>query len=92
MTRTVAGLIEAGLADKVPDALDGRSSLIVATAGARALLEEIRNERAAMLAERVAKLSPENYAVLAAAIPVLEKLAEEEGAAPAAAKAAQRPA
>lgn len=92
MTRTVAGLIEAGLADKVPDALDGRSSLIVATTGARALLEEIRNERAAMLAERVAKLSPENYAVLAAAIPVLEKLAEEEGAAPAAAKAAQRPA
>ncbi|HEY3871753.1 MAG TPA: MarR family transcriptional regulator [Actinocrinis sp.] len=80
MTRTVAGLIEAGLADKVPDPLDGRSSLIVATAEARALLEEVRTERAAMLTERVGRLSANDYAVLAAAIPVLEKLAEEEGA------------
>jgi DNA-binding MarR family transcriptional regulator len=92
MTRTVAGLIEAGLADKVPDPLDGRSSLIVATAEARALLEEVRNERAAMLAERVSRLSAQDYAVLAAAIPVLEQLAAEEAPAPAAARAAQRPA
>lgn len=91
MTRTVAGLIEAGLADKVPDPLDGRSSLIVATAAARALLEEVRTERTAMLTERVGRLGPQDYAVLAAAIPVLEQLAAEEGPAPAAARSAQRP-
>jgi DNA-binding MarR family transcriptional regulator len=77
MTRTVAGLIEAGLADKVPDPLDGRSSLIVVTESARGLLAQVRTERAAELTERMQRLTPQQYAVLSAAIPVLELLAED---------------
>lgn len=78
MTRTVAGLIEAGLVAKIPDPEDGRSCHIVATPAAHVLLEKVRSERAAMLAERAARLTPEQYATLVAALPVIEQLAEED--------------
>jgi len=78
MTRTVSGLIEAGLVEKIPDPDDGRSCHIVVTASARALLEKVRTERTALLAERVARLTPQQYATLVTALPVLEKLAEED--------------
>ena len=77
MTRTVSGLVEAGLVQKIPDPDDGRSCHIVVTEAARTLLEKVRTERSAMLAERVARLSPEQYETLVAALPVLEQLAEE---------------
>jgi len=77
MTRTVSGLVEAGLVQKIPDPEDGRSCHIVVTESARTLLEKVRTERSAMLAERVARLSPDQYATLVAALPVLEQLAEE---------------
>jgi DNA-binding MarR family transcriptional regulator len=77
MTRTVSGLVEAGLVQKIPDPEDGRSCHIVVTEAARTLLEKVRTERSAMLAERVARLSPEQYATLVDALPVLEQLAEE---------------
>jgi len=77
MTRTVSGLVDAGLVQKIPDPEDGRSCHIVVTEAARTLLEKIRTERSAMLAERVARLTPEQYSTLVAALPVLEQLAEE---------------
>ena len=77
MTRTVSGLVEGGLVQKIPDPEDGRSCHIVVTEAARTLLEKVRTERSAMLAERVARLSPEQYETLVAALPVLEQLAEE---------------
>jgi DNA-binding MarR family transcriptional regulator len=78
MTRTVSGLIEAGLVEKIPDPDDGRSCHIVVTPAARTLLDKVRTERAAMLTERAARLSAEQYATLVAALPVLEQLAEED--------------
>ncbi|HEU5426506.1 MAG TPA: MarR family transcriptional regulator [Actinocrinis sp.] len=77
MTRTVSGLVEGGLVQKIPDPEDGRSCHIVVTEAARTLLEKVRTERSAMLAERVARLSPQQYETLVAALPVLEQLAEE---------------
>jgi DNA-binding MarR family transcriptional regulator len=77
MTRTVSGLVEAGLVQKIPDPEDGRSCHIVVTEAARTLLEKVRTERSAMLAERVARLTPQQYETLVAALPVLEQLAEE---------------
>jgi DNA-binding MarR family transcriptional regulator len=77
MTRTVSGLVEAGLVQKIPDPEDGRSCHIVVTEAARTLLEKVRTERSAMLAERAARLSPQQYETLVAALPVLEQLAEE---------------
>jgi DNA-binding MarR family transcriptional regulator len=78
MTRTVGGLIEAGLVEKIPDPDDGRSCHIVVTPAAHALLDKVRSERAAMLTERAARLSAEQYATLVAALPVIEQLAEED--------------
>lgn len=78
MTRTVAGLIEAGLVEKVPDPHDGRSCHIRATPAGHALLDQVRTERTALLAERAARLTPEQVALLVAALPVLEQLAEED--------------
>lgn len=77
MTRTVSGLVEAGLVQKIPDPEDGRSCHIVVTPAARTLLEKVRTERTAMLAERAARLSPQQYETLVAALPVLEQLAED---------------
>ena len=77
MTRTVSGLVEAGLVQKIPDPEDGRSCHIVVTEAARTLLENVRTERSAKLAERAARLSPQQYETLVAALPVLEQLAEE---------------
>lgn len=78
MTRTVSGLIQAGLVRKIPDPEDGRSCHIVVTPAARTLLEKVRSERTAMLTERAARLGSEQYATLVAALPVLEQLAEED--------------
>ena len=78
MTRTVSGLIEAGLVEKIPDPDDGRSCHIVVTPAARAMLDKVRTERAAILTERAARLSAEQYETLVAALPVLERLAEDD--------------
>jgi DNA-binding MarR family transcriptional regulator len=78
MTRTVGGLMEAGLVEKIPDPEDGRSCHIVVTPAAHALLEKVRTERAALLTERAARLTPDQYATLVAALPVIEQLAEED--------------
>jgi DNA-binding MarR family transcriptional regulator len=78
MTRTVGGLIEAGLVEKIPDPEDGRSCHIVVTPAAHALLDKVRSERAAMLTERVSRLTADQYATLVAALPVIEQLAEED--------------
>ncbi len=78
MTRTVGGLIETGLVRKIPDPEDGRSCHIVVTTAGQVLLEKVRSERTALLAERVTRLDPEQYATLVAALPVLEQLAEED--------------
>lgn len=77
MTRTVSGLAGAGLVHKIPDPEDGRSSHIVVTPAARTLLAKVRTERTAMLAERVARLTQQQYETLVAALPVLEQLAED---------------
>jgi DNA-binding MarR family transcriptional regulator len=78
MTRTVGGLMEAGLVEKIPDPEDGRSCHIVVTPAAHALLDKVRSERAAMLTERASRLTPDQYATLVAALPVIEQLAEED--------------
>jgi DNA-binding MarR family transcriptional regulator len=78
MTRTVGGLLAAGLVDKLPDPDDGRSFHIVITPGGRTLLEQVRTQRNALLAERVARLTPAEYAALSTALPVLERLAEDD--------------
>jgi DNA-binding MarR family transcriptional regulator len=78
MTRTAASLLTLGLIERTPDPEDGRSFHIVIAEAGRDLLDHVRSERTAMLAERVARLTPAEVGVLMAALPVLERLAEED--------------
>src|SRR5580693_1604638 len=71
MTQLIARLEDAGLVDRATDPADGRAML----AGRRA----VRAERVAGLLDR---LSPDERAALAAALPAMDALANAERAAP----------
>jgi DNA-binding MarR family transcriptional regulator len=74
MTRLVDVLADARLVDRRPDPEDRRGQLVeLATAGST-LLAEIRRERTTLLSQRLAALSAEDRAALAAALPALEAL------------------
>ncbi|WP_395244246.1 MarR family transcriptional regulator [Agromyces sp. MMS24-K17] len=80
MTRRVGGLVDAGLAAAAaatPGADRRRKPLELTDAGA-ATLREQRSLRSTHLARAIeARLSPAEQRTLAAAIPLLERLAEE---------------
>ncbi|HEX4789900.1 MAG TPA: MarR family transcriptional regulator [Actinospica sp.] len=78
MTRTVSGLVEAGLLNRAGDPLDGRSFLLSITDRGRHFLEEMRTERNAALAQSISHLSESEFDVLRAALPVLEHLAQQK--------------
>ena len=78
MTRTVSGLVEAGLLHRAGDPQDGRSFLLSITERGRGFLEEMRTERNATLAQGISHLTEHEVRVLRAALPVLEHLAEQE--------------
>jgi DNA-binding MarR family transcriptional regulator len=76
-TRVVASLQELGLVQKAHGSTDGRVSLIELTVAGRDTLADLWSERAAGLTARIARLQPEQVAVLAAALPVLETLVRD---------------
>lgn len=78
MTRTVSGLVEAGLLHRAGDPQDGRSYLLSITDRGRHFLEELRTERNAALAQGISHLTGPEFDILRAALPVLERLAEQE--------------
>lgn len=77
MTRAVAGLVERGLIERCSDPRDGRQVILTLSASGRHTLDSIRREREAWMAARVAKLTPEEQRVLAAAEAILSKVANE---------------
>jgi DNA-binding MarR family transcriptional regulator len=76
MTRLVHGLVREGLARRVSDPEDGRVTRVRATIKGRRLLERARTLRLEELAQRIGKLRAAERAALAAAIPLIEQLAE----------------
>ena len=58
VTRLVASLHERELVKRVTDPEDGRAALIEVADAGRALLDEIRRERTAFIAQRIARLDP----------------------------------
>src|SRR3954451_3275950 len=78
MTRIVTGLEEQGLVTRQVDAADRRVARVSVTAAGRKLLQQNRTRKDAYLAAKVANLSDDDRALLQAALPVLERLAEEE--------------
>ena len=78
MTRIAARLEEAGWVERKPDAGDRRVARVAITEAGENLLAETRSRRDQFLAERLSGLSPDELAVLEAAVPLLARLAEED--------------
>ena len=74
MSRVLAALDDAGLLVRTPDPQDARSALVELSPEGRAMIDRLRTERTAILAERLARLSPDHREALAAAVPALEAL------------------
>ncbi|GAA4839172.1 MarR family transcriptional regulator [Actinomycetospora corticicola] len=74
MSRVLAALDDAGLLVRTPDPQDARSALVELSADGRAMIERLRTERTAMLAERLERLPEDQREALAAALPALEAL------------------
>jgi DNA-binding MarR family transcriptional regulator len=78
MTQLVARLQDAGLIDRVPDTADGRVVYVRITAEGRAMLARRRAVRAERVAALLARLSPDEQAALAAALPAMDALADAQ--------------
>lgn len=74
LTRIVAALEAEGLIERAEDPADRRVARVVISPAGRALLTAGRARGTGHLAERVAALSAEDRAALAAALPALEQL------------------
>ena len=76
LTRLVAALEERGYVQRCAVAGDARASELAITPGGREVLDRIRKESTAALAGSLASLEPGQLATLAAALPVIEQLAD----------------
>jgi DNA-binding MarR family transcriptional regulator len=74
MTQLVARLLDAGLIARASDPSDRRVVEVSITAEGSALLARRRAARAGRLATMLARLSPEDQAALAAALPAMDAL------------------
>ena len=76
MNRTVNALVALELVTRVASSTDARKVSIDLTPAGRALVQETRRKRDAWFSARIAKLTPEQRAVLAEAAPILRELAD----------------
>ena len=77
MTRIVGRLEEHGLAEREVDSRDRRVARVRITDAGRNVLARSRTRKAAFLARRVGRLTPDERRALADALPVLERLIDE---------------
>ncbi len=75
MTRTVATLAELGLVSRTEHPDDRRQVLVALTGPGAATVRETRRRRDAWLARRLAELTPDERATLAAASDILRRIA-----------------
>jgi DNA-binding MarR family transcriptional regulator len=76
MASTLAVLEQRGLVRRSPDAADGRRSIVAITDEGRAILAERRSESVHRLGAVLTEFTPAERAALAAALPLLDRLAE----------------
>ena len=80
LTRLVTALEDSGYVQRTADPSDARASTLAITAHGQEALERIRTETTLMLTASLELLTPEQRSALAAALPVLEQLADAQGA------------
>ncbi|MGI5144432.1 MULTISPECIES: MarR family winged helix-turn-helix transcriptional regulator [unclassified Streptomyces] len=76
MTSTLAILELRELIRRTPDAADGRRSIVAITEEGRAMLAERRSKSVHRLWAALDQFAPEERAMLASALPLLDRLAE----------------
>ena len=79
LTRLVTALEDIGYVQRTADPSDARASTLAITAHGQEALERIRTETTLMLMASLELLTPEQRSTLAAALPVLEQLADAQG-------------
>ncbi|WP_307836063.1 MarR family winged helix-turn-helix transcriptional regulator [Phycicoccus sonneratiae] len=77
MSRTVSGLVEAGLVARADDPTDGRQVILSLTAEGRRKVKETRRRRDQWLATRLEHLTDAERALLVEATALLERVAAE---------------
>jgi DNA-binding MarR family transcriptional regulator len=76
MTRIVHALVEQGLVVRSASEVDGRTTILTATASGRAVLMAGRERRVRALAGQIADLSAEERQVLESATTILRRVIE----------------
>jgi DNA-binding MarR family transcriptional regulator len=76
LTRLVTALEDSGYVRRCADPSDARASTLAITPHGHQMLEQIRNDITLVLAQGLRELTPDQRSALAAALPVLEQLAE----------------
>lgn len=74
MTRTVNGLVDAGLVARNPDPNDGRRHLLSVTPAGDAMIQRTRASRDDWMVRRLQDLSPADLQTLRAATDILQKV------------------
>ena len=77
MSRIVDVLVASGWAERRADEADHRACVIAVTESGADLINSVRRSNETKLADCISRLGPEDLAVLQAALPVLENLAQE---------------
>ncbi len=78
LTRLVTALEDSGYVRRTADPSDARASTLAITAHGQEALERIRTENTLFLTHSLEQLTPQQRAALAAALPVLEQLADAQ--------------
>jgi DNA-binding MarR family transcriptional regulator len=78
MSRVLTALDEQGLVVRTPDPQDARGVLVTLSGDGERRLAEVRSHRTALVARRLGRLDTVQRATLAAALPALEALLEDE--------------
>lgn len=74
MTRTVNGLVDAGLVARTPDPDDGRRHLLALTQAGTEMVQRTRASRDDWMVRRLQALSPDELSVLREATDILQKV------------------
>ncbi|HKX74769.1 MAG TPA: MarR family transcriptional regulator [Acidimicrobiia bacterium] len=78
ITKIVTKLEQDGLVNRAAIAQDRRVSLVSVSPAGRQLLDQVRSRRTMYLNQKLTEFTPEEEATLAAALPLLERLAGDE--------------
>lgn len=77
MTRTVAGLVDAGWVRRADDPSDGRQIILTLSPEGEGVVRETRRAREGWMAQRLDRLTPQEIGILEQAVTLLERVANE---------------